>query len=67
MSDSNIYWFVLRQGTKHELYVELESLGRNRWNVLLGEDEFTFRTKSKDILTVLSEAIQQHQLRSAQD
>ena len=67
MSDNDIYWAVLRKGTQHELYLELEDQGRNRWACVVGTDEFYIRTKSKDPVEVLRLALETHQERSLQD
>lgn len=67
MSNKNLFWAVVREQTDHHLYIELEDLGRNRWQAVIGTDEFTFRTKEKDFLTVMKLAIETHQERSRQD
>lgn len=53
MSDNDIFWATFRNHTQREMYVEIENLGRNRWACVVGDDEFTIRTKEKDFLTVL--------------
>lgn len=58
-----VYWAVFRDQHQHEMYVELEDLGRNRWQAVVGEDEFTFREKSKDFLTVLQRALNEASVR----
>lgn len=53
MSTNDIFWSTFRNHTQHEMYVEIENLGRNRWACVVGEDEFVIRTKEKDFLKVL--------------
>lgn len=65
-TDKPLYWAVFREQTDHHLYFELQDLGRNRWQAVVGDDEFTFRTKSKDFLVVLSEAIEEARARRDQ-
>lgn len=66
-TDKPLYWAVFRQQADHHMYFELEFLGRNRWQVVVGTEEFILRTKEKDFLTVLQLAISEAQSRSAQD
>lgn len=61
-----LFWAVFREQADHHMYFELEFLGRNRWQVVIGDDEFILRTKERDFLTVLSLAIEEHQDRSDQ-
>lgn len=65
-TDNPLYWAVFRDQTKHESYFELEYVGRNRWNCVVGEEEFSIRTKERDFLTVLSIAIEEAQSRRGQ-
>lgn len=66
-TDNPLYWATFRQQADHHMYFELEFLGRNRWQVVIGDDEFILRTKERDFLTVLSLAIAEHQDRSDQE
>lgn len=67
MSNNDIYWANFRdQEARHQAYVELENLGRNRWQCVIGTDEFVIRTKEKDFLRVLSLALIEAQERADQ-
>lgn len=65
-TDKNIYWATFRNQTEHEMYVEIEDLGRNRWSIVVGTDEFILRCPSKDFMTVLRAALEEADARRGQ-
>ena len=66
MSTNPLFWAVFREQADHHTYIEIEDLGRNRWQCVVGEDEFVVRSKSKDFLTVLGLAIEEAKARRDQ-
>lgn len=66
MSTNTLYWAVFRDQAAHHMYIEIEDLGRNRWQCVVGEDEFVVRSKSKDFLTVLGLAVEEAMARRDQ-
>lgn len=56
--DNTIYWAVIRDKTQRVEYIELEDLGRGKWGVVLGLNEFTFTPiPTTDFFDLLGQAI----------
>jgi hypothetical protein len=54
---TDIYWAVIRNQTVRSTYIELEFLGGKRWNAVLGDQEFKFRTEATEFFEVLEAAL----------
>jgi hypothetical protein len=56
--ESTVYWAVVRNADKRMAYIEISSLGNNKWNVLLDDNEFTLRSQAQSFWELLEQGLQ---------
>lgn len=56
--NENIFWAVVRNQTDRHSYIEVAHIEGNKWQVVLGYDEYTIRTTKTDFFEILQLALQ---------